>query len=506
MAQRVTRRTVGLDVSGLAASNDRKEVSRFIVEHFAHLNIHAVQFVGTIAKVTFAVEASKQQVICHQSISINGVQCAVRGGGPRAQNVLIYNYPVEGTEEPIRRKLAAYGTVESVAFRHWPHLPNISDGVRVVRMVRREAIPRHLTIGDFQVKISYAGQQQVCDLCAAPGHIARVCPLKGKCFQCGLEGHLSRDCPQRAGYRARDDAVEVVPDPTPAEARASGAPQAGSDVDLRDNQLDELSQSILAPIRASIPPVGSSLPADDVSVDSIDGLNNGNDQATHVDNVDVTVVNNVVVNNKVNENSVNNDIVGHNIVNNNGSNVVNNNLVVNESIVVNSNLVENESTVNNNVVGNNNAGISTKDNSVANQNSIEESNYSPVSDSVNIVDPGSSSLCASSLDSGDENLVEPSSSELISSGVADMVMEGASDSRKRALVEVSSDGESVDSSPATVVKSKLPVRKQKGVRKISTPAPSGATPRALRSSSLIPGLSRGLKFAAAEWGRLSKRS
>ena len=125
---------------------------------------------------------------------------------------------------------------------------------------------------------------------------------------------------------------------------------------------------------------------------------------------------------------------------------------------------------------------------------------------MNIVDPGSSSLCASSLDSGDENLVEPSSSELISSGVADMVIEGASDSRKRALVEVSSDGESVDSSPATVVKSKLPVRKQKGVRKIPTPAPSAATPRALRSSGLVPGLSRGLKLAAAEWGRLSKRS
>ena len=82
MAQRVTRRTVGLDVSGLAASNDRKEVSQFIVEHFPHFNIHAVQFVGTIAKVTFVVEASKQQVICHQSISIHGVQCAVRGVVP----------------------------------------------------------------------------------------------------------------------------------------------------------------------------------------------------------------------------------------------------------------------------------------------------------------------------------------------------------------------------------------------------------------------------------------
>ena len=35
-----------------------------------------------------AVEASKQ-VISHQAININGVQCAVWGGGPRVQNVLV---------------------------------------------------------------------------------------------------------------------------------------------------------------------------------------------------------------------------------------------------------------------------------------------------------------------------------------------------------------------------------------------------------------------------------
>lgn len=113
-------------------------------------------------------------------------------------------------------------------------------------------------------------------------------------------------------------------------------------------------------------------------------------------------------------------------------------------------------------------------------------------------------MCASSFDSGDENLAEPSSSELISS--PDMVMDGASDSWKRAHVEVSSHGDSADSSPATVVKPKLPVHKHKGVHKTLAPAPPAATPWALRSSSLIPGLSRGLKFAAAEWGRLSKRS
>ena len=84
-------------------------------------------------------------------------------------------------------------------------------------------------------------------------------------------------------------------------------------------------------------------------------------------------------------------------------------------------------------------------------------------------------------------------------------MEGASDSRKRAHTEVSSDGDSVDSGS---YKSKLPVRKQKGVRKTPAPTPalSAANPRASQSSSFIPGLSRGLKLAAAEWGRLARRS
>ena len=81
MAQRVSRRIMGLDVSGLAASNNGKEVSQFIVEHFSYFNIHAVQFIDTVANVNFAVEASEQQVISHQSININGVQCAVRGKG-----------------------------------------------------------------------------------------------------------------------------------------------------------------------------------------------------------------------------------------------------------------------------------------------------------------------------------------------------------------------------------------------------------------------------------------
>ena len=209
-----------------------------LVGHFARHKIHAVQFIGTVAKVTFAVEASKHEVISHQAININGVQCAVRGGGPRAQNVLLYNYPAEGPEDSIRRALGVYGVIEEVKFRHWPHMPTVGDGVHIVRMGRREAIPRHMSIGEVRVKIAYAGQQQVCDLCDAPGQIAQNCPYRNKCFQCGLKGQFSRNCPQLVSYRDRVSVLDEL-DPTPAEAagRAAAAaiPSESTDAPPRSN-------------------------------------------------------------------------------------------------------------------------------------------------------------------------------------------------------------------------------------------------------------------------------
>ena len=222
MALRALRRTVSLDVSELARSHDRKTVSESIVDHFVGHNVHAVQFIGTVAKVTFAVEASKQEVLSHQAINIKGIQCAVRGGGPRAQNVLIYNYPVGGPEDLVRNALRIYGVVEEVKFRHWPHMPEVGDGVRIVRMVRNTPIPRHMHIGEVRVKVAYAGQQQVCDMCETPGHIARNCPHKNKCFSCHEEGHLARNCPRRQIRRDRDEVV-TTPDPTPAEAAVLAA-------------------------------------------------------------------------------------------------------------------------------------------------------------------------------------------------------------------------------------------------------------------------------------------
>ena len=152
-------------------------------------------------------------------------------------------------------------------------------------MGRREAIPRHMSIGEVRVKIAYAGQQQVCDLCDAPGQIAQNCPYRNKCFQCGLKGHFSRNCPQLVSYRDRVSVLDEL-DPTPAEAagRAVAAAAAALDADIdlsdsklttsvgptpsstldsHDNQLDELvSQSLLS----SPAPSGA-------GVDSLQGAN-----------------------------------------------------------------------------------------------------------------------------------------------------------------------------------------------------------------------------------------
>ena len=239
----------------------RQDVVTAIIETFQPARpVVAVQFLGYDAKVTFEQVAHKREVMACEHIRIKDVDCAVRGGGPRPQNVLIYNFPYEVPHAVVRDSLSHYGDVESVLFRHWTHL-NVCDGVRTVRMVRARAIPRNLTIDGFHVKVSYPGQAPECDICFELGHIAKNCPLRGKCLECRQPGHLRRDCPDRlrrlavsedsvADLRAAlpgSDPDFVVLSGVDPVADVSESVSTDSLVDLRDNQLDEItSQSVLA--------------------------------------------------------------------------------------------------------------------------------------------------------------------------------------------------------------------------------------------------------------------
>ena len=61
--------------------------------------------------------------------------------GPLPQNVLIYNFPFEGSHDAVRLAFSFFGEIEYVSYRHWTHMMDLCDGVKVVRMTRSRADP-----------------------------------------------------------------------------------------------------------------------------------------------------------------------------------------------------------------------------------------------------------------------------------------------------------------------------------------------------------------------------
>ena len=131
--------------------------------------IGAIQFIGTIAKVTFGSKAEKETVLNLEAVELDGKDCPVRGGGPRPCRVWVYNYPYEGDDNLLKEALDNDGKVETINYRHWMKHKLISDGVRVVSMTRIEPIPQNITVGSYHLKVSYPGQAQQCDICEESG-------------------------------------------------------------------------------------------------------------------------------------------------------------------------------------------------------------------------------------------------------------------------------------------------------------------------------------------------
>lgn len=227
------RRTVTLRIGRIPQVISRPELIHMLTEHFGTWKCLAVQFLpGMRVQLTFDSVEAKASIERQSEIEIEGYPCQVVGGGPSLESVLIFHLPYELDNGLIQAALQVYGEVGSI--RHQLHPDStVHSGTRVVRMVRKGPIPRHIVVEGWSGKVWYRGQPVECDICGA-GHVSRVCPMRNKCRFCGEEGHFARNCPGRNG-EGWGEAVAQGASDAPAEGREDGS------VDLRDNQLDELS-------------------------------------------------------------------------------------------------------------------------------------------------------------------------------------------------------------------------------------------------------------------------
>ncbi|XP_044170117.1 putative uncharacterized protein DDB_G0277255 [Acropora millepora] len=327
MARRF-KRTVVLDLSGFSSDLPRYDVAKMVYKRFeGSASVQSIQFVpGKNVQITFKDSKTKESIEKHEYITINDVRCAVVGGGPKVQNVLIHHYPFEEDNHRLWIALSSFGEVRDIQYQHYPDLCSISTGTRVVKMVRNSPIPRSLDVGGYMCKTWYVGQPVECDICQG-GHVSKNCPLKGKCRRCLESGHMARDCKNppkswSAGVSSGGIAVAAsgtaggaaagVLDPTPAEASGRGPSSelqpSGSDasrswgsvMDMRDNEL-------------SPPSFGVGLVADDTIRNLSNESNDNISNTVVIDEGDVVTI----------ESSVNNAVDGNK--NNSGKNSNNSN-------------------------------------------------------------------------------------------------------------------------------------------------------------------------------------
>ena len=153
-----------------------------------------------IARVTFEEggEAAIADFVDGESILVRGVECHVSFPAPPGENVLVYHYPYEKDDRQVKEALSRFGTIKNVAYQSVTNLEGVHTGTRIVKMDRKDDIPRSLMIGGYRCKIWYRSQAVVCDLCRGAGHVAAKCPVKGNCFHCREPGHKARECPVRS--------------------------------------------------------------------------------------------------------------------------------------------------------------------------------------------------------------------------------------------------------------------------------------------------------------------
>ena len=106
-------------------------------------------------------------------------------------SVVVYvKAPFEMGDDVIVNALNPYGTVTNVRRQYHDFDKNVETGVRSVLIKNlKQLIPSYVRVGGFNIPVRHRGQQKTCKICNKPGHFARDCPMRGRCFVCGNPEH-----------------------------------------------------------------------------------------------------------------------------------------------------------------------------------------------------------------------------------------------------------------------------------------------------------------------------
>lgn len=116
-------------------------------------------------------------------------------------------------DEVLKATMKEFGHMFSIQRDAMQRFPGVQNGIRTMTMTVKSPIPSFLSIGGYEAKIWYRGQEyRVCRVCGLTGHISKNCPEVRcffmprvracecsndlQCLYCFEVGHSSERCPE----------------------------------------------------------------------------------------------------------------------------------------------------------------------------------------------------------------------------------------------------------------------------------------------------------------------
>lgn len=171
------------------------DLCKIMVQRFTRSELRGVQdFTGGKFEVVFATKAAVDRFIADPVVEIQDQKVRFEYRGSRVKVVRVFHYPVEDSEEELKRVLGAYGQVYAIQRESVPGFPETNSGTRRVRMEMLRDVPNILQVQDRVVRCEYEGVVRQCIRCGGTGHHAAACTTP-KCKRCDQFGHEDCDAP-----------------------------------------------------------------------------------------------------------------------------------------------------------------------------------------------------------------------------------------------------------------------------------------------------------------------